>query len=259
MLTSSLSSTAPAAFSVRKLLPREHGSWALAVEPIALGLIAAFSPAGAWLALSVTAAFLARRPWQLCQDRSDARAALLILGAVGVFSLLVSVKIAGAEILLPLLAALPAGLIFLWHDTQSSAREAVAEIAGAATFAFVPAALALCAGLPAERAWILAALMLMRAVPAVGVVRNYLRTRKGRGSGLGRGLALGGSFAAAALTGALVANDRCPPIGFALAGVLALRAAWLLGPWAPSLSAKKVGVLESVLGAVYVAALGALY
>jgi hypothetical protein len=46
----------------RTMLPREHGSWSLAAEPLVLGLIAAPSPAGLALALAAMAAFLARRP-----------------------------------------------------------------------------------------------------------------------------------------------------------------------------------------------------
>ena len=46
------------------LLPREHGSWSLALEPLALGLIAAPSWPGAALALAALALFFARRPWQ---------------------------------------------------------------------------------------------------------------------------------------------------------------------------------------------------
>ncbi len=47
------------------VLPREHGSWSLALEPVALGLLVAPTRAGGWLALAAAAAFLARRPLKL--------------------------------------------------------------------------------------------------------------------------------------------------------------------------------------------------
>jgi hypothetical protein len=44
------------------VLPKEHGSWSLAIEPVVFGLIAAPSVAGGWFGLAVLAAFFARRP-----------------------------------------------------------------------------------------------------------------------------------------------------------------------------------------------------
>lgn len=43
-------------------LPKEHGSWSLALEPLALGLLVAPSLAGGALAGAVLAGFFARRP-----------------------------------------------------------------------------------------------------------------------------------------------------------------------------------------------------
>ena len=56
------------------VVPREHGSWSLALEPLVFGLIAAPSAAGGCLALAVLAAFFARRPLRLALgDASPAR------------------------------------------------------------------------------------------------------------------------------------------------------------------------------------------
>ncbi|MES1167658.1 MAG: YwiC-like family protein, partial [Oleiharenicola lentus] len=43
-------------------LPREHGSWFLVLEPLALGLLVAPSSAGGALAVATLAAFFMRRP-----------------------------------------------------------------------------------------------------------------------------------------------------------------------------------------------------
>ncbi|HQY06456.1 MAG TPA: YwiC-like family protein, partial [Lacunisphaera sp.] len=43
-------------------LPKEHGSWSLALEPLALGLLLAPSAAGGALLAAALAGFFARRP-----------------------------------------------------------------------------------------------------------------------------------------------------------------------------------------------------
>ncbi|MBI4622216.1 MAG: YwiC-like family protein [Verrucomicrobia bacterium] len=65
------------------VLPKEHGSWAFAFEPIALGLLIAPSAAGGWLAPALASAFFARRPLRTALGdarpayRAAARRALL--------------------------------------------------------------------------------------------------------------------------------------------------------------------------------------
>ena len=54
--------------------PKEHGSWSLALEPVALGLIAAPSLGGIALGMAVMAGFFARRPLKIAVgDRNPAR------------------------------------------------------------------------------------------------------------------------------------------------------------------------------------------
>ena len=68
--------------------PREHGSWSLALEPLALGLLVAPSLAGTWFALAVLAGFLARRPLKMAvkdakpERRAAARGLLAVCGIV---------------------------------------------------------------------------------------------------------------------------------------------------------------------------------
>lgn len=47
------------------LLPKEHGSWSLAFEPLGLALLVMPSVGGAWLAVAVVAVFFARRPMRI--------------------------------------------------------------------------------------------------------------------------------------------------------------------------------------------------
>ena len=46
-------------------LPNEHGGWGLALEPVALGLLVAPSPAGFFLAVATLGAFLKRHPFKI--------------------------------------------------------------------------------------------------------------------------------------------------------------------------------------------------
>ena len=68
-----LSETAPRRGAV--FLPREHGSWSLALEPLALGLLVVPSAAGAALAAAALAGFFARRPLKAAACRPLSRSA----------------------------------------------------------------------------------------------------------------------------------------------------------------------------------------
>ena len=289
----------------RLLLPREHGSWALAFEPLVLGLLAAPSAAGAALALAVIAAFFARTPCKQvaadvrkratlrlpnperihsmkCRASCGQAAAdsaafqtrpghkgrpyirqagrvlagrlLFLLATVAAAGIGVAAGLRGVSALWPLLPALPCGAVFLLFDLRNDARAGVAEVAGAAAFACVPGALAILAGWPASRAFGLTAVMLVRAVPTVLVIRACLRRRKGRPAA--PGFALATAWGGVAVVLALVVSDVTGWLPLVLASALALRAVWLLGPWAPAWSARRLGIAEAVLGALYATTVG---
>ncbi|HQF37564.1 MAG TPA: YwiC-like family protein [Opitutaceae bacterium] len=251
--------SSPATASLRHLLlPREHGSWSLAGEPVALGLLAAPSPAGAALAFTASALFLARRPWQCARGRLDSaarRTALLLLGTLAACAgaaLFAAGQLGGGASLWPALLALPPAAVFLVLDSRGESRAAEAELAGAAAFATLPAAFATLAGWDTAMALGLAAAMLLRAVPAVLVVRAFLRRRKGRP--VPAFPALAASAAAAIAVGALHRAGLATVSTVCATVLLLLRALWLLGPAAPALRAPLLGALEAALGAVFVLA-----
>ena len=132
--------------------PKEHGSWSLALEPVTLGLLAAPSRAGIFLAVAAVAGFFLRRPLKLLrQTPSDPRgpraafcAVSLILAAAS--ALLLAVQFASAIQLWPLIPVLCAGTAFVWFDFRNENREGAAEIAGATSFALLPATFAALAG-----------------------------------------------------------------------------------------------------------------
>lgn len=239
------------------VLPKEHGSWSLAFEPVALGLLVAPSAPGAALALAVAAGFFVRRPLKLsCTCAAvDARrvpAAMwaMIFSVAAVSALAFSVSSAG-ELgpLWPLLLAAPCGAAFLWFDLRNDMREAEAELAGSAAFAVLPAVFATLAGWTPAAALALAALSFARSMPTVLTVRTYLRLQKRQAVNPLLPLA---AAVVALLACALLARQQLLPFAaVALPALLLGRTALFVTPLRPALTAKQVGMIEAGLGVVY--------
>ncbi len=246
------------------LLPKEHGSWSLAFEPVVLALLVAPSWAGASLAGAIAAGFLTRRPLKLAftLPASDPRrraAQPWALGGAGLaLATLVGAALAGSwTALWPLLLAVPCGALFLWFDLRNAMREAEAELAGSIAFALTPAAFATVAGWPPGYALALAGLALLRNVTAVLTVRAYLRLRKGRPAFTG--WALGANLAGLGFVIALAWQGRAPAAALLPVTAFVMRAGWLLGPWRPDWPASRIGLLDAALGALHVAVLSTAY
>ena len=237
-------------------LPREHGSWSLALEPLALGLLVAPSVAGVALAVSAASAFLLRRPLKLMlapggnPPRPGARGVSLLLAALSALGLLAAWLLGGTAALWPLLLAIPPGALFLYFDRQNEMRAAAAELSGSAAFAVLPAALATLAHWPTAPALALAGVMLARNFPTVLTVRTYLRLNKG-----GSAHPLWSIFAAVLVLRGLLALARrhlAPWTASGLAAVLLARPSCLVTPLRPAWPARRVGFLEAGIGVAYV-------
>ena len=246
------------------LLPKEHGSWSLAFEPVVLMLLVAPSAAGAALAVAACAGFFTRRPLKLALTlppadprRSPSRTAAIL------FALLAGAALAGApwlgslRLLWPLLLVAPFGALFLWFDLRNAMREAEAELAGSAAFALLPAAGAILAGWPVPAALALAALTFARSVPTVLTVRTYLRLGKGESTSALPPLAA--VTAALALVAYLAFQGLVPAAAVGLSAVLWTRTGWLLSGLRPNWPARKVGIMEAVLGVIQLGILTAAY
>jgi hypothetical protein len=238
------------------VLPKEHGSWSLALEPLAFGLITFPSAAGGWLALAVLAGFFARRPLRICRRDSNSgrrRAAGIALAAcaVAAISALACALLAGGFGWLPWLApSVICGGLFLSFDLRNGGREEMAEIAGAAAFAFLPAGLAALGGADPLIAFALAVVMCGRAIPTVWCVRAVLRGAK---TGVRRPMpALTAAFAALLAGVALWQNGLVPGIAVIALAALALRATAMLVFPRPHLRARTIGMIEAVLGLAFV-------
>lgn len=237
-------------------LPKEHGSWSLALEPILLGLLVAPSGSGVALAVAAIAGFFARRPFKATLGRSSpqrrgALPAAILLGFCTCVGLGEAAVLAGAPRLWPLLLAAPFGGLFVYFDAQGESREAAAELAGSMAFALLPAAFATLAGWSVPAALALASLTLVRCVPTILTVRTYLRRRKGRPASAR--LPVLTAVAGLALVVMLAALQQVPWLAVAGALILLARTVGLLSPGAPQWSAKRIGLTEALMGIGYVA------
>ncbi|MGD0743587.1 MAG: YwiC-like family protein [Verrucomicrobiota bacterium] len=244
--------------AARLILPKEHGSWSLALEPLALGLLAAPSTAGGWLTVAALAGFFLRRPFKLAWGRKpDPRRRLAFECAAGLVTLAfaglsLAAMSGGVAQLWPLIPAALAGLAFVWFDLRNEAREGAGELAGAIAFGILPAAFGSVAGWNAVQSVALAAVMLARAVPTVLFVRTYLRFHKGRAATAMPALIAAG--AGLFLTAWLVLSRVAPWPAALFALAMTARTIWLLG-WRPRLAAKALGIAEATFGAAMVLAL----
>ena len=244
--------------AVKLTLPKEHGSWSLALEPVAFGLLVAPSAAGAALALAAVSGFFLRRPMKLLLSRKSdpcqplAARSLAILLLTGLTGLLLAVRFGAAGGWWPLLPAALAGMVFAWCDNRNEAREGAAEIAGVVSFSLLPAAFGALAGWSVVASLALAAIMLVRSVPTVLTVRTTIRIRKGRPYIIAPALLTAG--AGVFLIAWLAALRLAPWLALVFSLILAARTAWLL-LWRPQLTAKTVGITEAVLGGMIVVVL----
>lgn len=247
---------------VKLILPREHGSWSLALEPLALGLLAAPTAAGGALAMAAVGGFFLRRPLKLVlSGKSDSRRPLalgcvILLGTLALGGLSLTASFGIPAKLWPLIPAVLAGTAFAWFDSRNEAREGAAELAGAIAFGILPAAFAALAGWNAVESVALAAVMLARSIPTVLFVRTYLRRNKGRAVTPVPPImaAFGGFFVAAWL----VLERIAPWPAAAFAFLLAARAFWFLDGHR-RFAARTIGMAEMVLGATMVLAVAAAW
>lgn len=235
------------------LLPKEHGSWSLAFEPLVLGLLVAPSIGGLGLAAAMSAGFFLRRPLKLAVTlpaadprRAAARNWALLLGTVAGAALFFAVDRGSLSTLWPLALAAPFGAVFLALDLRNDMREATAELAGSAAFAILPAAFATLAGWSIAPALALAAVMLARSVPTVLTVRTYLRLSKGQPAGAA--LPLAAATVGLAVLVALAARGLAPWFAPLFAALLLARSVFLVTPLRPHWTARRIGLNEAVLG-----------
>jgi hypothetical protein len=236
-------------------LPASYGSWSLVSEPILLGLLAAPSWPGLFIAVAGLLTFLLNQPFKIIlADRQRGRhfartclawrVARFYLLLLAVF-LLAFIGLVGWQPLLPLAMAIPLLLVFIIYDNRPG-RSWQAELAAPAAFSAIAAAIPLAAGWDLASALPFWAIMIARADPAVLYVRARLRLAKGQPARLGP--ALGAHLLALAAVAILNFLNLAPPTALFAFLILLLRAALGLSPWRRSYTPMTLGWIETAIG-----------
>ena len=171
-------------------LPTEHGGWGFTLEPVALGLLAVWSPAGLLIGAAALGGFLAHRPARLVLGDLRARRRADRTPAAGLFAAgygLAAAAALGAAFVVtdhpfwpPLAAALPLLAIQAAYEVSRRTRDPVREVLGPAALGSVAAAVALAGGMkatPALGLWLVLAARVLVSVPYVRVQVRRLRGR----------------------------------------------------------------------------------
>ncbi|MGI9610651.1 MAG: YwiC-like family protein, partial [Acidimicrobiia bacterium] len=134
-------------------IPSEHGGWSLVLEPAILGLLVAFSGAGAALAAGALLSFIARTPLRVVLvdrwrgrrlDRTQTAERILTVELLVIFALAILAFVTTATpFWWPLAVAAPLIVVELWHDMRSRSRHLIPELAGTIGVGSVATAIAL--------------------------------------------------------------------------------------------------------------------
>ena len=281
------------------VLPREHGSWSLALEPVALGLLVAPSRAGACLALAACAGFVARRPLKLALTlpTTDPRhptalrwltlltlLAALALAAVLTLAILRNTQNPPASVsslrTVPISGRFSVANLRITQNWGVAALWPLALVVpfGAAFLAFdrrgeMRAAEAEICGslafalLPATFAtlagWSTAPALALAAVMITRSVPTILTVRtalrRAKGQRAVTWPALSAALAGVVVLTALQRAGLVPLAAVACALGFAARSAWLLSPATPAWSARRIGTMEAALGLAFLATLTVAY
>lgn len=240
-------------------LPTEHGGWSLTAEPAVLGLIVAWSAAGALLAIAAMLMFLARTPLKLVlvdrwRGRWLPRSRLAAIFAAVEVALIVLLGLLAAGLAvdgrwwMPLAAAAPLIALELWFDMRSRSRRLVPEVAGTVGIGSVAAVVALAGGATVSVALGLWCVVAARGAAAIPYVRTQVFRLHGRAparwsSDLAQALAV----AAVAAGWALDAVPLAAVVAIAVVGVVNV----VLVRRRPR-PAKVIGVQQMVFGILVV-------
>ncbi|HML22953.1 MAG TPA: YwiC-like family protein [Aggregatilinea sp.] len=266
-MPSSVTTAAPSVRLKSIALPPEHGGWGFVIEPILLGLLVAPSWGGLAFGVAVLGVFLARHPLKIAvtdwrrgkryaRTVAAERVALGYLGAAGA-GLIAALLLAGPAILVPVVLAVPLGIVQLGGTLAGRGRDLVPELAGAVALAAAAASIARAGGESLGLALGLWAVLAARDVPSILYVRERLHLDKGKA--YRPALVLVVHVLAVVALVALAAADRGPWLAAPAAAILALRAAWGLSAYRKPVPVKTIGFLEVFYGLLVVVSAGLGY
>ncbi len=234
-------------------LPSEHGGWGLLFEPLVLGMAVAPSRAGALVAMAFVLAFLTRHPLKLAlQDGGRGKSyprtrwcwifAASYAGSAAI-ALAAAILVSGWELTIPLVLAVPPGLVQIAYDSRNRSRTLLPEIGGAVAMSSSAAAIGVAGGLHLLPAVALSGVLVARSIPSIVYVRTLLQRAHGGTASSVPALVL---HVAAVATVAFFAA----PLAAVAMTLLLARAAWQLHRPVPP--ANRIGWSEIGWGAVTV-------
>jgi len=249
-------------------LPAEHGGWGFLLEPIILGLTAAFSTEAIGLSLAMLSVFLIHQPIKIAaKDRLKGHSAertrwaerfVVVYGGIALVLFILLSSVSSARFLLPLGLALPLMLLQFRYDIQNKSRDLIPEISGALALGAIASSIAILDGLQTIPALALWLMMALRFVPAILYVRARLRLERGKPAAIAT--ANIAHVLAFILSMVFLAGGAFPivvPIGL---GFLTLRSFWGLSSYRkPASRPAVIGFQELFYGLLFAFVVGIGY
>ncbi len=240
-------------------VPSEHGGWGLTLEPVLLGLLVAWSGAGALIGIAAFTAFLVRTPAKLVavdvrrrrrldRTRLALTIALTEAAALGA-AVLGAIALAGGSWLVPVAIAMPLVAIELSYEVRSRGRRLVPELCGAIGVAAAAAAIVVAGGGSGRLAagtWLVLAARTAGAIPFVRA--QIVRLRRGSGPVGASDLAQAAAVALAVF--AVVLDRRLVAGAIGVAALAAAQSVWVRQAPIPP---KRLGMRQLWLGLALVA------
>ena len=235
----------------RIILPTEHGSWSILLEPLVVGGAIAFSPAAPWIALMTVGAFLTRQPLKVLvfsrnnpAQASSALRFVLIFASFALVGIAAALVLADAWVLFPFAVAAPLAVQQTFFDLSRRSRNLVAEIAGAIAISSSAAALALAGGLGLPAAIALWSIFVCRFIPSILYIRNRLKLEKGKK--YDRAEPIVAHVFAFAIVGVLALIGLASMLTAAMFAFLMVRSVHGLSSYRIKMKAMKIGIWEVV-------------
>lgn len=239
-------------------LPIEHGSWGFVFEPLAAGLLIAFSPSAIWIVLLVVGAFLVRQPLKVLlndlitkRDLPQTAVALkfvLIYGSISLFGAVGCLVFVKSESFLPFLFILPLAIYQIYCDASRKSRELLPELTGAIAISSSVAVVALADNWTFSAAAALWGIFVARLIPSILYVRNRLRLEKGKD--FSQIVPFFANLSALIFVGMLAFKGFASLITTAMFAVLLVRSTIGLSKYRRKVKAMRIGVWEVIYGSL---------
>ncbi len=235
-------------------LPREHGSWAYIIEPLMLGLIAAFSVKGLFLAASSVFVFLLHQPVRVFfsagrKIRQPAVFFILLYAAIAGFFIIMFLKNTDFLTALPFFIALVLMTLYLVLELAGLDREFSVRLMAPISTALIAASLVMAGGWNFDDAAVIFLLVNLRFIPTAFYIRSRFKQSSGKES---KRIVTSLVHLLSLITAsAVIYLGRMPILPFIGVSILFGRAVYGLfiekGPVIP----KRIGVKEFIFGILY--------